>query len=323
VPRQALPFNPGTLGATVEKESMPSRPTRFLVVVADDFGMGPATSAGILDVAVRGAVSASVLLVNSPYAEAAVRAWRQRGCPMELGWHPNLTVDAPAAPAAQVASLLGPDGNLCALGKFVRRWLGGQLSPGDIEREFRAQLDRFCDLVGHLPTVVNTHQHVGVFAPVGEVLMNVLQERGCRPYLRRVREPFGVLLSVPGARIKRAWLNALGRRVARRQEAREFPGNDWLIGVTDPPWVKAPEFFARWLHAVPGRFVELMCHPGYQDPTLLGRDCRYGDGLLQRRVDELLLLKKPAFLETVRAAGFRLVAPAELSRTNTGHAHVA
>jgi predicted glycoside hydrolase/deacetylase ChbG (UPF0249 family) len=324
MPRSALPSTQEPLGASLQQtEPMPSPSTRLLVVVADDFGMGPSTSAGILDVADRGAVTASVLLVNSPYAQDAVRCWRQRGCPMELGWHPNLTLDAPAAPAAQVASLLGPDGKFCPLKVFLRRWALGTLNAGDIERELRAQLERFCDLVGHLPTVVNTHQHVGVFAPVGDVLMKVLLERGCKPYLRRVREPLRVLWTVPGARIKRSLLNGLGRRLARRQEAQEFPGNDWLAGITDPKWVKDAHFFGRWLRAVPGQHVELMCHPGYQDPTLLGRDCRLGDGLLQRRVDELLLLKKPSFQETVQEAGFTLATPAALSRMRPAHVDVA
>ena len=71
------------------------RQTRALVVIADDFGMGPATTQGILDLARRELVTGSVLMVNSPYAEEGVRAWRSAGCPLELGWHPTLTSDAP------------------------------------------------------------------------------------------------------------------------------------------------------------------------------------------------------------------------------------
>ena len=71
---------------------------RFLVVTADDFGIGPATTHGILELALQGRVTATVLLVNSPHAEAAVRAWRQAGCVPELGWHPCLTLDRPVRP---------------------------------------------------------------------------------------------------------------------------------------------------------------------------------------------------------------------------------
>ena len=54
---------------------------RFLIVTADDFGVGPATTQGILDLAVQGRVTATVLLVNAPYAAVAVRAWMRATSP--------------------------------------------------------------------------------------------------------------------------------------------------------------------------------------------------------------------------------------------------
>jgi len=57
-----------------DSERGPSCPTRYLTVVADDFGIGPATSRGILDLAAKNLVTGTVLIVNSPYAEEAVRA---------------------------------------------------------------------------------------------------------------------------------------------------------------------------------------------------------------------------------------------------------
>jgi chitin disaccharide deacetylase len=298
-------------------------PQRNLIVTADDFGIGPATSQGVLDAAVCGAITASVLLVNSPYAESAVRSWRQRGCPMELGWHPNLTLDSPILPRGRVPSLVGPGGMFWPLGTFLRHWVTGRLREEEIELELCAQYKRFRELTGQVPTIVNTHQHVGVFAPVGQILIYVLERHGCYPFVRRVRESWGTLLQVPGARIKRTLLNCLGRRLARAQEARDQTGNDWLAGITDPKWVQRPTFFHKWLQAVGGQTVELMCHPGHLDPTLLGRDCRVGDGLMQRRVDELHLLQQPDFLKDVRDAGFVLVTPSQFLRRRDCNVQVA
>ena len=80
------------------------RPARSLVIMADDFGIGPETSRGILDLAVEGRVTATVLLVNSPHAESAVAAWDRAGRPVELGWHPCLTLDTPILPPTAVRS---------------------------------------------------------------------------------------------------------------------------------------------------------------------------------------------------------------------------
>ena len=287
---------------------------RYLVVIADDYGIGPATSRAILELAAAGRVTGAVLLVNAPFAEEAVRDWRRAGEPMELGWHPCLTLDRPVLPARRVPSLVGPDGGFWPLGRFLRRWALGRLRAAEVAAELRAQYDRFAELVGRAPTVVNSHQHVQLFPPVGDALLGVLREQRPLPYARRVYEPWHVLARVPGARVKRTCLTLLGRRHARRLRAAGFPGNDCLAGVTDPPWVEDPQFLARWLARVPGDVVELACHPGYHDETLVGRDCGADDGLLRRRVCELELLRHAHFDEACRAAGFRRVAPAELVR---------
>ena len=106
--------------------------TRSLVVVADDYGIGPDTSRGILELAARGTITGAVLLVNSPYAAEAVRAWRSSGVPVELGWHPNLTLDRPVAPAARVPSLVGPDGCFWPLGRFLARLLTFRVRAAEV-----------------------------------------------------------------------------------------------------------------------------------------------------------------------------------------------
>src|ERR1043165_5356328 len=220
---------------------------RQLLVIADDFGIGPNTSAGILDLAAQGIVTGSVLLVNAPDVLSAIRQWRQSGSVLELGWHPNLTLDSPVASPTQIPSLVRPDGTFWPLGAFLKRWFLGLLHPHEIRVELQRQLQRFLDLVGHPPTFVNCHQHVGLFAPVGEILLEILAQLKVRPYVRRIQEPWAVVQSLPGARVKRAFLGWLGRRLSRMQEAHGFPGNDWLAGITTPPCVLDAGFFARWL----------------------------------------------------------------------------
>ena len=205
---------------------------RYLVVVADDFGIGPETDRAILELGAAGLVTSSVLIVNSPHAVAAVAAWNRAGRPVELGWHPALTIDSPVLPPGRVPSLVDEAGRFRPLGRFLRR----------------------------------------------------------------------------------AVLDVLGRRQAKALDRDGFPGCDWLAGITDPPFAADPRFHTRWLARIPGRTVELACHPGYHDPTLIGRDCAGDDEWLWRRVRELELFRRPGLREAIRAAGFELLPAGWLSR---------
>ena len=111
---------------------------RYLVVTADDFGIGPATMRGILELASRGVVTASVLLVNSPFAEESVKAWHHAGLPMELGWHPCLTLDRPILSAQKIPSLVDAEGRFLSLGILMNRLLLGRVRSAEVEGEFRA-----------------------------------------------------------------------------------------------------------------------------------------------------------------------------------------
>jgi predicted glycoside hydrolase/deacetylase ChbG (UPF0249 family) len=255
-----------------------------------------------------------VLIVNAPDAERAVRAWQAATPPADLGWHPNLTLDRPILPPAEVPTLVRPDGTFWSLGSFLRRICFALIRREEVRAEWIAQYRRFVELVGEPPALVNSHQHVGLFPPCDTPLLEVLDEFRARPYLRRVTERVRTLVGVPGARLKRTALTLMGRRAANRAAARGFVGCDWLVGVTDPAWVASPRFWERWLTRVgPTGSVEVCCHPGHEDPTLVGRDCDAGAGVL-RRPRELALLRDPSFRAACDRAGLAPMRPSEYIR---------
>lgn len=286
--------------------------TRCLTIVADDYGMGPETSRGILDLARDGVITATVAIVNCADAERAIIEWKKTSPDADLGWHPNLTLDAPLCNPKEVPSLVSPNGTFWPLNAFLKRVCLGKIEYEDVYREWTAQYQRFIELAGTPPLVVNSHQHVSLFPPADRALLKILSEQKPRPYLRRVVEHFGPLTSVPGARIKRFVLSTLGSRVARKAKRLGLSGCDQLIGVTDHGCVADERFWTRWLDRtsqVGG--VEICCHPGYYDQTLVNRDCDAGDGLL-RRPRETDLLRKPTFREAIDRAGLVPVRPSQL-----------
>jgi predicted glycoside hydrolase/deacetylase ChbG (UPF0249 family) len=108
------------------------------------------------------------------------------------------------------------------------------------------------------------------------------------------------------------FLSALGRR----RDDIEFPHAEVLAGITDPPLVRDADFFVRWLRQSRAATVELTCHPGEEDQTLLGRDAKPGDGHLERRVRELELLLQSQLRDAICSAGFQLTRPSQMGTTD-------
>ena len=289
-----------------------NRQPRRLLVTADDFGIGPETTRGILELGAMGAITSTVMLVNSPYAEEAVAQWKRTHSTLEIGWHPCLTMDRPVLSAEQVPSLVDVQGKFYSLGKFLFRLMRGYVRDTELYAELSAQYRRYVDLMGTVPLNVNGHHHVHIFGPVRRALLELMQHQYPLPYLRRVQEPWRTLWSVPGIRLKRCLLSSMGSRSAFEQAKAEYPGAEWLLGITDPPYFEANDFFIRWLNKAPGAVVELMCHPVHDDVTLLGRDATPANGQRERRVHEWYRLLSPGFLEAVRANGFEMVRAGEL-----------
>jgi predicted glycoside hydrolase/deacetylase ChbG (UPF0249 family) len=282
---------------------------RKLIVVADDLGIGFETDRGIIELACKGVVSATVLLVNSPTARQAVEAWLRAGKPCDLGWHPCLTLDKPILAPEQVPSLVDRNGNFWKLNTFLTRWMFGLISQVDVYQEWCAQLTAFREMTGVNPVLVNTHQHVGILAPFANILVQILESLPVKPWVRRVVESQKTINMISGARLKRWFLCSYGKVQAKALDYNKFPGAKTMIGLTDPYCLKNVRFFDECLQSGCGDIVELMCHPGYVDTSLIGRDVtEYGDGLTRRQW-ELGILGNPQFLNDAAACNYQIVRP--------------
>lgn len=285
---------------------------RLLTIVADDYGIGEETSRGILELACEQRISGTVLMVNCQDSVRAVRAWQQSAPLCDLGWHPNLTLDFPICSPNQIPSLVRADGSFWPLKPFLKRVLCKQIRQIDVIRELTAQYHRFLELTGHPPQLVNSHQHVSLFAPCANALLMVLEQFGDAPYVRRVQESLRTLTFIRNSWLKRVLLTCFGKRNTSRLRTKHYPGCELLIGITDPEHVQNPHFWEQWFrHVGNHRTVEICCHPGYYDNSLLGRDVDKPIDL-DRRPSESLLLKSPHFREIYLQAGFQLVRPSAI-----------
>jgi predicted glycoside hydrolase/deacetylase ChbG (UPF0249 family) len=295
----------------------------MLVVTADDFGIGPETSRAILDLACHERISAAVLLVNSPYAEQAARAWKAASPNADLGWHANLTIDRPILSPKLVPSLVDETGHFWPLEAFLWRWATRRIKAAEVEHEWSAQWKRYCDLVGRAPDMVNAHQHVAVLGGPSTALLNVLKQSGRRPFVRRVCEPFQSVWNCRNARIKRSVLATLGARQASKLKKAGYPGCDFLAGVANNDAPFNADFYRERLAAIPSGNVELMVHPGHRDETLIDRDCQLRDGGLRRRVAEWKALTSREWSQFLEEHTSRIVRPSMHASSKRGAGYAA
>jgi len=247
-----------------------------LVITADDLGMSPGVTRGILDACRDGVVRSASLLVTFPDGpEAAALAREERR--LEVGLHLDLVGGHPVSDPARVRSLVDAHGRFHRLGPFTARLIAGRIRAGEVALELRAQADRAAAL-GVPAAAWDSHRHVHLLPPLLRIVAPLARERGVR-WLRRATPPRA------GAALK-AQLLGLATAIGA-PFAWGIPGNDWFIDLStlrDRPEAAGVALFATY-----GGVGEIAAHPAHPDPALEAT----GDGLVLRRHDDLVVLTDP------------------------------
>ena len=240
---------------------------RRLIVNADDFGLTPGVSAGILAAHRHGIVTSTTMLVNREVAPDTVARARDAG--LAIGLHVNLTLGRPLTRGASLVE----EG-----GAFVRdaRRAAARAKASEVQTEIEAQIERFERMVKQAPTHLDSHHHVGLHAPVRETLLSIA---------RRLHIP---VRSQDAAARARA-----------RGEGLRTP--DHFFGESGPDAYWSLARTLRQLRALPAGTSEWMTHPGWCDDEL--SYSRYG----RQREIELVGLGSPAARGAAAALGVTLV----------------
>ena len=220
----------------------------YLIFNADDFGASTGVNRGIVEAYERGVVTSASLMVTGRALKEAIAI--SRGHPgLALGLHWDV---------------FGEDERGFDLGNRVA-----------VRAELDAQLKRFEDVTGRLPTHVDSHRHAH------REVMSVFKE---------VVVPLGIPIRGDG---RVAYLSGFYAQ--------------WEWGVTELRYVSV-EFLQTLLRTevFPG-FSEMGCHPGYVSDD-------YRAVYLIERETELATLTDPRIQDTIRELGIELTSFAEYPR---------
>jgi predicted glycoside hydrolase/deacetylase ChbG (UPF0249 family) len=208
--------------------------TRVLIVNADDFGLTPGVSDGILAAHRHGIVTSTTVLVNGAIRPVDIDA--ALGSGIGIGLHINLTLGSPITGAPSLVD---------SSGRFIRdaRQAAARAKTREIRAEIEAQLARFETLFRRPPTHLDTHHHIGLLSPVREVMLS---------WAARLRVP------------------VRSQNAAARQAARSagLATPDHFFGESGPGAYWTPPRAVAHLKRLPTGVSEFMTHPGYCDKEL-------------------------------------------------------
>ena len=182
---------------------------KYLVVNADDFGACDGINRGIIEAHRRGIVTSASLMVNMPRAKEA--ASLSRLFPdLSVGLHVNYTNEG-EEPIVDLAD------------------------PEACRAELHRQLRQFEDLLGRLPTHLDSHHHVH-------------RRPHLLPHFLELAARYGLPL----------------REHSPVRYFSKFYGQ-WGDGLPHLDWISAENLIRMLENKIQEGFTELGCHPGYVD----------------------------------------------------------
>jgi hopanoid biosynthesis associated protein HpnK len=270
---------------------------RSLIVTGDDFGARPGVNAAIARAHDEGILTGASLLVTGKFADQAVALARERPR-LATGLHLALCDATSASAPEEIPDLATPDGSFpSSPGRTgVVHWIWRRRRRGQIEKEIRAQLERYLE-TGLRLDHVDGHHHLHMHPVIFEILLRCIEDYQI-PWVRLVHEDGGarrrgdpLLGEIVAATF--FLLTARHRRGLRRLGCAFAP--DRVYGLRATGRLDLQE----WLRILPrmrGSAVEVYTHP----------DEGTEEGRLQ-----LEALCAPELRSAVEAAGYRLVSSRE------------
>lgn len=151
-----------------------------LVINADDLGLTPAISRGIVYGYHHGIISSTTALCNSPYLEDA--AFQVKDCKdLGIGVHLTLTL---GKPLTKNHTLTAPDGRFYGRDDIVIE----SLDQEEVYEEFKAQILRFYEVFHCPPSHLDSHHSIHDHPALKAVTLRCMSEFGL--VARRINDQF-------------------------------------------------------------------------------------------------------------------------------------
>ncbi|MBM3143574.1 MAG: ChbG/HpnK family deacetylase [Chloroflexi bacterium] len=271
-----------------------------LIVNADDYGRTAEVSRGVRQAHLQGIVTSTTCMMNMPTTTADIRIAMEETPDIGMGVHLVLTAGKPLSPPEAVDTLTDPQGWFPKYDRLLTRL--EETDIAQVKIEWRAQIEAFIAASGRRPTHLDSHHHSSFFSePLMRAMLELACEYNCAIRLPRAFRSDGGLDSLP-EQVQGPIQDYAPRLLAEFEPRRP----DAFFGSFYDDLATREELL-RILDQLGEGISEMMCHPGYADPSLIASSY-----YSRQRESELHLLTNPSIKEMIAQKGIELISFAEI-----------
>jgi hypothetical protein len=231
--------------------------TKNLIINADDLGLTPGVSDGIIHGFDHGIVTSTSALMNTDHIHQDLLRTRQ-ACPhLGIGVHMVITEGRPLLPIDKVPSLVDESGRFFELHHNPERI--PTLNLDEVRAEWKTQIESFISC-GLRPDHLDSHHHISYFnSDIFRVMLDLARE-----YQLPIRYPPPEFIEDLGEKNIVHWLDEYGVK-APAACITSFYGENNAV---------SQENILNVFNMLEDGTYEVMCHPGYADQELV-ENCSY------------------------------------------------
>ena len=221
-----------------------------LIINADDFGLTPGVTRGILDAHLNGVVTSTSAMMNSAHIAESLAAAHRDAPNLGVGIHLVLTWGKPVLPSEEVPTLVDEKGyfyKIFQLSGHVRNF-----DLTEVKSEWQAQIEAFI-ATGRRPDHLDSHHHSSYLDPgLFRVMLELAQEYGLPIRLPSKPESSSIAIE--------PFVQILGQLPVRYPLSCITAFYDEGASIAN---------LSKIISGIPEGISELMCHPGYTDSELV------------------------------------------------------
>lgn len=216
---------------------------KLIIINADDFGLSDGICKSILELFDIEAITNTSLMVAAPNALKTIKNWGGNNLLGVAGVHLQLTGGLPLTSIKEVHSLVDPVSK-----KFWDPRKGAPPIPHEVEKEWRRQINTACDLLGGLPTHIDSHHGVHRIPELFGIYRKLADEFGI-PMRGAVSGPIKEIIVKDRLKATVA--------IVREWTGRMLDSNNLLNQIETVSTTNPDE-----------KIIEVISHPGYSDDYL-------------------------------------------------------